>query len=115
MYDIPFLTSLKGALHNSSLAERRFVKISVYHTQWTRHMLPGTGSGSGGFESLDHAALWCKLSPARRANPCHMFHCHAHPPDNWCYMGSRDVTHSYFVIHLLVVDVSCVLFWDHAS
>ena len=101
-----FFTST-GMLHNSSLSTRRFIKINVYHTAWTKYMLPNPGTGSGGFLSLDHAAFWCKLWPQRYQYPCHMFHCHDRTDDKWCYFASRDnyslvtfVTFSTMLINL---------------
>ena len=75
-----------GSLHNSSLATQQFVKISVYHAEWTKYITMDVT----GFDSVDHCAFWCRILPIHYNHPCHMFHISL--PDKRCYMGTREHT-----------------------
>ena len=76
-----------GSLHNSSLAERQFVKIPVYHAEWTKYI----HYSEKGFESVDHCAFWCKILPSSYFNyPCHLFHVDGTSSEGLCYFGTRE-------------------------
>ena len=77
-----------GTIHNSSLAAKKYAKVSIDQSLWHHHIY----NTRSHVASEDHCALWCRLmyDDSRNNIYCELFSHDA--GSNTCYLGNLAIT-----------------------